>query len=44
MRRERMCEFYGDGCCGDPDEHDYCGQCPLASAEHPDRNGGYPGA
>jgi hypothetical protein len=37
------CSFDTDGCCGDPAEHDYCGMCPLATAEHPDRNGAWPG-
>jgi hypothetical protein len=37
------CMFDTTGCCGDPAEHDYCGGCPRASAEHPDRGGRWPG-
>lgn len=37
------CAFDEEGCCGSPEDHDFCGMCPKASAEHPDRNGGWPG-
>lgn len=36
------CVYDTTGCCGDPADHDYCGGCPLATVQHPDRNGGYP--
>lgn len=42
-RASQECFFDTEGCCGDPADHDYCGLCPLATAEHPDRNGGWPG-
>lgn len=37
------CAYDEEGCCGSPADDDYCGMCPLASVEHPDRSGGWPG-